>query len=204
MAKAVVWDMDGTLLDSAVVVPAAFVAALRRLGRPAVTADEVLAVYHLGPPDVILAHLAGRALAADDLEAYYAELEHALVRPYPGVAETLAVLRAAGHPVAVFTGASRRAAVMLLAAAGLRADVLIGGDEVGRAKPAPDGVLMAAAALGVRPDELAYVGDSPGDARAARAAGSHAALAAWGHMYDPAEPADSVLGRPGDALTLLD
>jgi len=82
--------------------------------------------------------------------------------------------------------------------------VLVGGDEVARPKPAPDGVLMIAAALGVRPDELAYVGDSPPDARAARAAGSHAALAAWGHMYDPAEPADSVLARPGDALALLD
>ena len=204
MAKAVVWDMDGTLLDSAVVVPAAFAAALRRLGRPAVTADEVVAAYHLGPPDVILAHLAGRALAADDLEAYYTELEHALVAPYPGVTDTLDALRAAGHPVAVFTGASRRAAVMLLAAAGLRSDVLVGGDEVARPKPAPDGVLMIAAALGVRPDELAYVGDSPPDARAARAAGSHAALAAWGHMYDPAEPADSVLARPGDALALLE
>ncbi len=204
MAKALAWDMDGTLLDSAVAVPAAFAAALRRLGRPPVTAPEVIAAYPLGPPDVILAHLAGRAVTAADMEAYYAELEQARVQPYPGVATALDALRAAGRPVAVFTGASRRAAVMLLAAAGLRADVLVGGDEVARAKPAPDGLLMVAAALGLQPGELAYVGDSPGDVRAARAAGSHAAAAAWGHMYDPAEAADSVLARPGDALALLD
>jgi len=196
--------MDGTLLDSVVVVPGAFAAALRRLGGPAVTAADVIAAYPLGTPDVIMAHLAGRTLGAGDMEAYYAELEYARVQPYPGVAATLAALRAAHQPVAVFTGTTRRAALMLLAAAGLQVDVLIGGDEVRHAKPAPDGVLMVAAALGVPAAELIYVGDSPGDARAARAAGSHAAAAAWGHLYDPAEPADSVLTQPGDVLALLD
>jgi phosphoglycolate phosphatase len=204
VAKALAWDMDGTLLDSAVVVPAAFAAALRRLGRPTATAPEVIAAYPLGPPEVILAHLAGQALTRADMEAYYAELERARVQAYPGVAGVLHALRAAGRPIAIFTGASRRAAETLLAAAGLRADVLVGGDEVPRAKPAPDGLLMVAAVLGIQPRELAYVGDSPGDVRAARAAGSHAAAAAWGHMYDPAEPADSVLAKPGDALALLD
>lgn len=200
---AVAWDMDGTLLDSTVVVPAAFAAALRRIGGPAVAAEEVIAAYPLGTADVILAHLAGRPLTAADTEAYYRELEQAPVRPYPGVAETLTALRAAGYAVAVFTGASRRAALMLLAAAGLDVDVLVGGDQVRRAKPAPDGLIMVAGQLGVPPGELAYVGDSPGDLRAARAAGGHGAAAAWGHMYDPAEPADSVLARPADALALL-
>ena len=203
VAKVVAWDMDGTLLDSAVVVPAAFAAALQTLGYPPATAAEVIAAYPLGPPDVIMAHLAGRPLTATDMEAYYAELEHARVQPYPGVTVTLDALRASGRPVAIFTGASRRAAEMLLAAAGLGADVLVGGDEVPRAKPAPDGLLVVAAALGVAPGDLAYIGDSPGDVRAARAAGSHAAAAAWGHMFDPAEPADSVLARPADALALL-
>jgi HAD superfamily hydrolase (TIGR01509 family) len=203
VAKAVAWDMDGTLLDSSVAVPAAFGAALRALGHAPVTAAEVIAAYPLGPPDVIMAHLAGRVLTAAEMEAYYAELADISVQAYPGVTATLGALRAAGQLVAVFTGASRRAAGMLLAAAGLQADVLVGGDEVARAKPAPDGLLIVAAALDLAPGDLAYVGDSPGDVRAARAAGSHAAAAAWGHLYDPAEPADSVLARPADALALL-
>jgi HAD superfamily hydrolase (TIGR01509 family) len=203
VAKAVAWDMDGTLVDSGVAVPAAYAAAVLRLGGRAVGADEVIAAYPLGPPEVILPHLAGRALTAADMEAYYAELARATVRPYPGVAGALAALRAAGQPVAVFTGASHRAATMLLAAAGLSADVLVGGDQVRRPKPAPDGLIRLAAGLGIRPGDLAYIGDSPGDLRAARAAGSHAAAAAWGHLYDPAEPADSVLTRPGEALALL-
>jgi phosphoglycolate phosphatase len=203
MAKAVAWDMDGTLVNSGVAVPAAYAAAVLRLGGPVVAADEVIAAYPLGPPEVILPHLTGRALTVAEMEAYYAELGHARVRPYPGVAGTLAVLRAAGRPIAVCTGASHRAATMLLAVAGLSADVLVGGDQVRHPKPAPDGLIRIAARLGIRPGELAYVGDSPGDLRAARAAGSHAAAAAWGHMYDPGEPADSVLARPGEALALL-
>lgn len=203
MAKAVAWDMDGTLVDSTVAVPAAFSAAVLRLGGPVVTADEVIAAYPLGPPEVILPHLAGSALTTADIETYYAELARALVRPYPGVAAALAALRAAGQPIAVFTGASHRAATMLLAAAGLTADVLVGGDQVRHPKPAPDGLIQVAGRLGIRPGELAYIGDSPNDLGAARAAGSHAAAAAWGHLYDPAEPADSVLEQPGEALTLL-
>ncbi len=51
---------------------------------------------------------------------------------------------------------------------------------------------------------LAYVGDAPNDLRAARAVGGLAAAAAWGHQYDPAEPADVTLAAPRAALDLLD
>jgi phosphoglycolate phosphatase len=195
--------MDGTLLDSSSAVPAAFAAALVRVGGPVVSAADVIAAYPLGPPEVILPHLAGRSLTAQEMESYYLELARFPVRPYPGVAEVVARLRTRGEPLAVFTGASTRAALTLLGSAGLVADVLVGGDQVGRPKPAPDGVLLAASRLGAEPVQLAYIGDAPVDLRAARAAGSHAAAAAWGHLYDPAEPADSVLAAPADALRLL-
>ncbi len=203
-ARAVVWDMDGTLLDSSVAVPAAFAAALRRIGGPTVDAVQVIAAYPLGTAEAIMAHLAGRDVTSQDMEEYYTELDNCAVLPYPGVAEALADLRARSHPIAVFTGASRRAADVLLAAAGIAADALVGGDEVARPKPAADGLLRAADLLGVRPADIAYIGDSPADMGAARAAGSHGAAAAWGHMYDPAEPADTILLTPGQALALLD
>jgi HAD superfamily hydrolase (TIGR01509 family) len=203
MAAALVWDMDGTLLDSAAAVPAAFAAALIRIGGPVVSAAEVVAAYPLGTPEVILASLAGRPVTAPEMEAYYRELAAASVRPYPGVADAVAALRARGAALAVFTGASTRAAVTLLASAGLTPDLLIGGDQVGRPKPAPDGLVLAASRLGIEAADLAYIGDAPADLRAARRAGSHAAAAAWGHLYDPAEPADSVLAAPAEALGLL-
>jgi HAD superfamily hydrolase (TIGR01509 family) len=198
-----VWDMDGTLLESGVAVPAAYVAAIRRLGGPSVTARQVVAAYPVGPPEVMLAHLLGRDLAPGDAEAYYAELCGAEVAPYPGITEVLAALRERGQPVAVFTGASSRAARMLLRSAGIEPDVLVGGEEVPNAKPAADGVLLAAGRLGVAPGAVGYVGDAPADMRAARAAGAVSAAAAWGHQYEQTEPADWTLAAPADALCLL-
>src|SRR3954467_13752642 len=160
-----VWDMDGTLLDSTVVVPAAFVAAVRELGGPSVGPEQVVASYHRGTPEVILAHLVGRELALDETEVYYRKLKGVEVAPYSGVAHVLDSLRERGRAVAVFTGASSRAAAMLLKAAGLRVDVLIGGDHVQRPKPAGDGLVLAAEQLGVSPADLAYIGDSPLDLR---------------------------------------
>ncbi|MEU4986274.1 HAD-IA family hydrolase [Streptomyces sp. NPDC021969] len=198
-----VWDMDGTLLDSTVVVPAAFVAAVRELGGHRVSPEEVVASYSLGTPEVILAHLVGRELTLDEIEVYYRKLRDVEIAPYPGVADVLDSLRERGRAVAVFTGASSRAGATLLKAAGLGVDVLIGGDHVQRPKPAGDGLILAAKRLGVAPADLAYIGDSPLDLRAAAAAGSRSAAAAWGHLYDSAEPCDAALTRPEEALELL-
>ncbi|MGR6968157.1 HAD family hydrolase [Streptomyces cynarae] len=201
--RELIWDMDGTLLDSTIVVPTAFVAAVRELGGPSLRPEQVVAAYSLGTPEVILAHLVGRELTLDETDVYYRELKGVEAAPYAGVAQVLDALRESGRAVAVFTGASSRAAAMLLKAAGLRVDVLIGGDHVQRPKPAGDGLILAAEQLGVAPVELAYIGDSPLDLRAAAAAGSRGAAAAWGHQYDGAEPSDVTLTRPQEALALL-
>ncbi len=198
-----VWDMDGTLLDSTQAVPAAFIAAVRDLGGPSLDATQVVDSYPRGTPEVILAHLLGRDLRPGEAECYYEALEGVSVRPYPGVQDALARLRALGRVVAVFTGASTRAAAMLLRSAGVLPDVLIGGDQVRRPKPAGDGLVLAAGRLSVTAAELAYIGDSPLDLRAAAAAGSLGAAAAWGHQFDPAEPAACTLASPGQAVTLL-
>ncbi|WDN57039.1 HAD family hydrolase [Streptomyces clavuligerus] len=199
----VVWDMDGTLLDSSHAVPQAFVQATEQLAGRRVEFDEVVAAYWRGTPEVILSFLVGRTLSADECEAYYQALDGVRVAPYPGVPQTLHALRQRDLPVAVFTGASTRAAELLLRSAGLSVDLLIGGDCVERPKPAADGMLMAAERLGVAAGQLVLVGDSALDLRAARAAGSHSAAAAWGHMYDPEEPADTVLDSPQQVLRLL-
>jgi len=201
--RQLVWDMDGTLLDSSVAVPAAFVATVRRLGGAPVTPEQVVASYPIGPAEALLPHLLGRDLAAGESEVYYDELATAIVRPYPGVAEVLSALQARGHRLAVFTGASHRAAVMLLTRAGIFADVLVGGDEVPHPKPAGDGLLLAARRLGISAGAIAYIGDAPNDIGAARAAGSTSVAAAWGHQYNPAVAAHVTLAAPGEALALL-
>ncbi|WP_445520825.1 HAD family hydrolase [Streptomyces sp. NEAU-174] len=199
----VVWDMDGTLLDSSQVVPAAFVRAVRALGGPEVDLHEVVAAYWRGTPEVILEYLVGRKLSRLETEAYYRELDEVRVAPYPGVMPTLQALRRNGRAVAVFTGASSRAAAVLLKTAGLRVDLLIGGDHILNPKPAADGLLLATEQLRTEPQRVVYVGDSPLDLRAAAKARCHGAAAAWGHMYDPDELADTTLAAPQDVLKLL-
>jgi HAD superfamily hydrolase (TIGR01509 family) len=199
----VVWDMDGTLVDSSQVVPDAFDRAVAALQGPATTADEVVTAYWRGTPEVILSFLVGRELAPAEYDLYYQHLQGAAVAAYPGVLTTLAALRAKGLPVAVFTGASTRSARILLTAAGINADVIIGGDEIARPKPAADGMLLAAQRLDTRPERLALIGDSPLDLQAATAAGSVSASAAWGHLYDPMQPADVTLSTPEQTLALL-
>ncbi len=173
------------------------------LGGPPVDVADVVASYWRGTNEVILSFLVGRELSAADQEVYHRELDGRSVPVYPGVAPALAAVRAAGLPIVVFTGASTRSAATLLHAAGIEVDLLIGGDQVGNAKPAPDGVLLAAERLRTTPEQLIMVGDSPLDLRSARAAGARSASAAWGHMYDPAEPADVVLARPQDLLAVI-
>jgi HAD superfamily hydrolase (TIGR01509 family) len=199
-----VWDMDGTLLDSGVVVPAAYVATVRELGGPPVTPAQVVERYWLGTPETILADLLGQDVAGAAAEDYYGRLAGADVALYPGVRAVLAELCGRGHRLAVFTGSSSRAAEILLTSAGLAVDLVVGGDEVERPKPSGDGLVLTAGRLGVPPSSLAYIGDAPNDLRAARAVGGLAAAAAWGHQYDAAEPADVTLAAPSAALGLLD
>src|SRR6266545_16167 len=203
---AIVWDMDGTLIDSATVVPDAYIRAITRLGGPTLTREAVIAAYGLGPPAIMLAHLLGRATTDADVQEYLACLraEAAAARPYPGIEATLEGLRGRVE-MGVFTGANHAGALILLESAGLTGHftVVVGGDEVEHQKPAPDGVLRACRSLGVAPASAAYVGDSASDLEAARSSGARAFTAGWGHLYGPDSPADLVLHRPAELLELL-
>ena len=203
---AIVWDMDGTLIDSATVVPDAYIRAITRLGGPTLTREAVIAAYGLGPPVIMLAHLLGRATTDADVQEYLACLraEAAAARPYPGIEATLEGLRGRVE-MGVFTGANHAGALILLESAGLTGHftVVVGGDEVEHQKPAPDGVLRACRSLGVAPASAAYVGDSASDLEAARSSGARAFAAGWGHLYGPDSQADLVLHRPEELLELL-
>jgi HAD superfamily hydrolase (TIGR01509 family) len=206
--KALVFDMDGTLFDSTETVTEAYREAVIRGGGPSCATDEVVAAYPLGPPNAILSHLLGRPCNPTDLQAYHALLERLADRVvvYPGVAETLESLGAIGVPLAVFTGASRQAAGIVLAGAGLLGhfSVVVGGDQVDRPKPQPDGVERACALLGVERPSAGYVGDSPLDLEAARRSGARAIAAGWGHLFVPDTPADVVMFEPRELLALVE
>ena len=84
-------------------------------------------------------------------------------------------------------------------------EVIVGGDEVPRQKPAPDGLLLALERLGGRPEDAAYVGDSPFDMQAARSAGLYAVGVEWGGIHTGAAlgAADVLITEPHALLEVL-
>jgi len=179
--RAVVFDLDGTVVDSHRFTFDAFQAACRPFREPPSDA-EVFAAF--GPSErVILERLLPRA----QVDAAYALLQahyqtHApTLAVHPQMRLLLADLRRAGLGCGLFTGRGADSTHLVLEILGLAAafDAVVAGDQAGRPKPAPDGVLLLAALFGVAPSAMIVVGDSPLDVEAARVAGAAAAFAAW-------------------------
>ncbi len=187
--RAVVFDLDGVLVNSIDAMHEAFQRAYNEVAAPG-PAPFSEYVTHLGRhmPDTL--QIMG--LPADMYPAFVRfsrELVHQ-VPPCEGAGELLDGLRTAGTALAVATGKAQDRAEHVLGAVGLlgRLDAVVGSDEVARGKPAPDIVLLALDRLGVEPDDAVMVGDSPLDLRAGQAAGTTVAAALWGQ------------GRPADLL----
>ncbi|MBI4820110.1 MAG: HAD-IA family hydrolase [Deltaproteobacteria bacterium] len=187
MKRAVVFDLDGTLVDTALDLAFGVNAALASLGRPPRTIEHVRSIVGHG-----VVSLLSRALdvaESDDLvhEAKkvfdVAYLEHVAVdsRPYPGVVEALEGLDSLGFLLGVATNKSRPFALPLLRAMGLpHLSAIACADECAVRKPNPAVLALACARLRVRPVTTLFVGDSPVDIETGRAFGSRVAGVTWG------------------------
>lgn len=201
-----IFDMDGTLLDTRAVVPDAYIVSVLKLGGPEYSREHVIQAYPLGPPSVILGYLLGRAAGTEEVQQYHRTLEE-LSTAVAGIPEIEVTLQALTNKVhlGVFTGASLQACSILLRSARLQHyfEVLVGGDEVRHPKPHPDGILAVCQRLRVPPASAAYIGDSPLDLEAARRSGALAVAAAWGHQYESMAPADVTVTSPQELLALI-
>ena len=182
--RAVVFDVDGTLLDVRDSWIASFEAGLAAVRRTSIPGSE--AARWIGTPiEVIYAErcgLAGAELAKAIQAFHQVEADWASrVHPYPRIREMLESLRA--WPLGAATNKPRATAVASLEATGLLPflRVVLGGDSVPRKKPAPDVVLKAAEGLGVPPSECVVVGDSENDVLAAKGAGTRSIGVMWGY-----------------------
>jgi HAD superfamily hydrolase (TIGR01549 family) len=205
--RAVVFDLDGTLVDTMARILDTYVNTIRSLGGPNVTTDDVLAKFHIGPTRVVLEHFLGRLILADDMDCYHAAYEQAItgVRPFPGVVDLVEELSREGYRLGLFTSATRRAATLVLATARLDGpfEVVVGGDEVVHPKPASDGLELICRRLGVRPNEAAYVGDAIVDLECAISAGALAIHARWSGASGVQAGDHVVAERPVDILAYV-
>ncbi|MDZ3837719.1 MAG: phosphoglycolate phosphatase [Rhodospirillales bacterium] len=200
MIKALVFDLDGTLIDSAEDLCAALNRMLADEGLRPLALAEVVPMIGDGAAKLVERALAaagggrsGGGLLPELTQRFLAHYEpHAAerTRPIPGAAEALAVLAAEGFALAICTNKPEQATRRILAALGLESyfAAVVGGDSVpGRPKPDPAMVLAAVHRLGVAPDEAVMVGDAPNDVLAARAAGLPVLLRRGGYTAVPAE-----------------
>jgi len=194
----VIFDLDGTLVDSVPDLHAAANQTLAEAGLAPLTLDIVRGFVGDGVPVLVARCFEHHGVAPQDeakavayFLARYDALEHAQTTVYPGVAEALAALREAGVRTAVCTNKPALPAEALLRAKGLADlfDALVGGDTLPVRKPDPAPLLLCAESVGVAVDDAVYVGDSEIDAETARRANVPFILHTRGYRKHPQTPA---------------
>ncbi len=208
--RAVLLDFDGTFLDSVELILAAFRHTFT-VHHGAPPPDEAW-VRGIGTP--LLTQLAELARPEDDVDHllttyrdFVVEHHDDLAKPFAGMPEAVASLRARGLKLAIVTSKRRIGVARGLRPAGLLEafDTWVCPEDVTHAKPHPEPVFLALEQLGVGIDEAVFVGDSPHDLHAGRAAGVATAAVRWGpfedHRLDACDP-DHWLETPSDLVAL--
>jgi HAD superfamily hydrolase (TIGR01509 family) len=174
--QAVLFDLDGTLVDSLLAIGTAMSAALKEFGHHI---DVATIIPQIGAPmPVLAAELTGASEdEAEQINERYLSLYYddfiQTIKPFDGATELLDRLSAAGIALGVVTNKIEHGAHMMVEIQGWKPtfDVVVGRDTTARPKPWPDGTLHGLQVLGATPDQAALVGDTDFDMGAGRDAG---------------------------------
>jgi phosphoglycolate phosphatase len=199
-AKAVLFDLDGTLLDTIADLAEAANLMLAELGQPALSQARVHSFVGRGINDLVHRCLAESSepsaaeteTAREIFRRHYARVNGQGTRPYPGVPELLAALAARGLKMAVVTNKSTIFTLPLLQQFGFARyfGATVCGDTLPVRKPDPGMIHHACGLLEVRPGDALMIGDSINDSLAARAAGVPVLLVKYG--YSEGMPVEAI------------
>jgi phosphoglycolate phosphatase len=206
----VLFDLDGTLADTAPDLAAALNALLVEEGRAALHYETIRPWVSWGAPRLVRLAF-GDALEGGELQRLRGRLltfyEAGLCRHsrvFPAMEQVLAELELDGIPWGIVTNKPGWLTDPLVGALGLseRAGAVISGDTLPYAKPHPLPLQHGARELGVAPERCIYVGDAARDIEAGRAAGMFTVAASWGYIPDGEDPlhwaADRLIHEPGE------
>jgi len=215
--KAIVFDLDGTLVDSVGSITAALNQLLKDEGLPAVRPDDVKDMVGDGAMKLLERGFAaaGRPVGADDLPGLFQRYVPLLTRMpplasdlYPGVVDTLRRFEMDGVALGICTNKPYRPAVEAVRAMGLSGlfGAVVGGDSLPERKPAAAPLLAAIDRLGARPKDAVMVGDNGNDVGTARNAGIPCVVVSYGYPRMPVDrlQADIVIDRFEDLPEALE
>lgn len=215
IVKAVLFDLDGTLIDSAPDLAGAGNDMRAARGLPSLPLDHFRPMVGAGARGIV-----GRAFEVQPSDEAFGALRDEFLtryeqrmtrdtRVFADMLPVLATLRARAIPWGIVTNKVARFSDPLVRALGLHHEsaALVCGDTTPHAKPHPAPLLEAARRIGVHAAHCAYVGDDLRDVQAGRAAGMITVAAAWGYLGEgesiDAWGADHVIEMPGQLLNLL-
>lgn len=214
-ARAVLFDLDGTLVDTAPDLGRAANEVRAEAGLAPLPVADYRPVASAGARGLLKVAFGidpGHATFAERRERFLAHYRAGLSREsrlFPGIEAALAAFERARIPWGIVTNKPQWLTEPLLADLGLaaRSAVSLGAMEGLKPKPAPDALLRACATLGLKAADCVYVGDDQRDVAAARAAGMPVLAAAWGYVGygEPVEHwnADAILREPAELLGLV-
>jgi pyrophosphatase PpaX len=211
MIKGIVFDLDGTLVDSLSVTFDAFNHGIMKMGGRKHTPSEIMAYFGPGEGE-IFARIVGKHNAEAAYEACrnYTDEHLGQVPLHAGVPELLEKLKSKGIPISIFTGRSWVTTEMILKHHRLldRFITIVSNDHVNCPKPSPEGLHLALTRMKVEPTAALYVGDSPMDMIASQRAGSRGIGALWDlqaerHLLEQHDPYH-LAQKPNDILEVME
>ena len=204
--RAFIFDLDGTLIDSAEDISLCLRKTLEEIGLEDRMPSDVRKLIG-GGVRALLERVIGEDFEDSHVKVFR---KHYLGNPvvhtrlFPGVLETISELKERGHTLLVVTNKMEDLSREILKILGIDRffSLIVGGDTYEEKKPSPLPILKALERIGIEPSECLMVGDTDSDILSGRRAGTKTALAGWGYTHSVSEEADIVLERPEDLLQL--